>query len=118
MTPFVLNACKNIKVMRLTIKHERPSVFELKVVAKGNDEIEYEAIANDQFIVDKNRVVWLEANDEKQIPYVCQYYDPVNDITRRCPNPLNNAILVSRVNGLRMLEAVFTSGETEGFLNF
>ena len=64
MTPFVLNACKNVKVMRLSIEHERPSVFELKVVAKRNGEIEYEAIANDHFIIEDNRVVWLDADEE------------------------------------------------------
>ncbi len=102
MTSFVLNACKNIKVMRLSIEHERPSVFELKVVAKGNGEIEYEAIANDQFIIEDNCVVWLDADDKQQIPDVCQYYDPVKDITRRCPNPLNNATLITRTDKNRI----------------
>ena len=95
MTPFVLNACKNMKIMRLSIEHERPSVFELKVVAKGKGEIEYEAIANDQFIIEDNRVVWLDADDKQQIPDVCQYYDPVKDITKRCQDPLNNATLIT-----------------------
>jgi len=102
MTPFVLNACKNMKIMRLSIEHERPSVFELKVVAKGKGEIEYEAIANDQFIIEDNRVVWLDADDKQQIPDVCQYYDPVKDITRRCPDPLNNATLITRTDKNRI----------------
>jgi len=102
MTPFVLNACKNIKVMRLSIEHERPSVFELKVVAKGNSEIEYEAMANDQFVIEDNSVVWLDADNKLQIPNVCQYYDPVNDITRRCPDPLKNTTSITRTEKNRI----------------
>jgi len=102
LTPFVLNACKNIKVMRLSIEHERPSVFELKVIAKENNEIVYEALAHDQFIVDENRVVWLDADDKQQIPDVFQYYDPVKDITRRCPDPLKNATLITRTDKYRI----------------
>jgi hypothetical protein len=102
MTPFVLNDCKNIRITRLSIEHERPSVFELKVAAKGNNQIEYEAVANDQFIVEENQVVWLDADDKKQIPDVCQNYDPVKDVTRRCPNPLNNATLITRLDKNRI----------------
>jgi hypothetical protein len=102
MTPFVLYACKNLKIMRLSIEHKRPSVFELKVVAKENSEIEYEALADDQFIIEDNRVVWLDADDRKQIPDVCQYYDPVKEITRRCPNPLNNATSITRTDKNRI----------------
>ena len=102
LTPFVLNACTNVKVLNLSIEHERPSVFELKVVAKDNSEIEYEAIAKDQFILDDNRVVWLDADDQKQIPNVCQHYDPVRDVTRRCPDPLNEAIFITRTDQKRI----------------
>jgi hypothetical protein len=102
MTPFVLNACKDIKVMRLSIVHERPSVFELEVVSKGDSEIEYEAVANDRFLIENNRVVWLDADDKPQVPNVFQYYDPGKDITRRCPDPLNKATLISRTGENRI----------------
>jgi hypothetical protein len=102
MTAFVLHACKNITVMHLSIQQDRPSVFELEVVTKGNNEIEYEAMADDRFVIEDNRVVWLDADDKKQIPNVCQYYDPVKDITRRCPNPLNKATYISRTDQNRI----------------
>ncbi len=102
MTPFVLSACKNMKVMHLSIEHERPSVFELRVVSKENNEIEYEAIAPDQFSIEDNCVVWLDADDKQQIPNVCQYYDPVKDITRRCADPLNKATLITRTDKHRI----------------
>lgn len=104
MTPFVLNACKNIKVMRLSIEHERTSVFELEVVSKGDSEIEYEAIANDRFLIEDNRVIWLDADDKPQVPNVFQYYDPVRDMTKRCPDPFNKATSISRTgeNGIRV----------------
>ena len=109
LTPFVLNACKNIKLMCLSIEHERPSVFELKVLAKENLEIVYEAIANDHFVIEDNRVVWLDADDKKQIPDVCQSYDPVKDITRRCPNPLNEVSFTGRI-GENRIRAQYEAG--------
>jgi len=77
-------------------------VFELKVVAIEDNVIEYEAFANDQFIIEENRVIWLDANDKQQFPDVCQYYDPVKDITRRCPDPLNNATSITRTDKHRI----------------
>jgi hypothetical protein len=102
LTPFVLNECTNIKVMHLTVEHERPSVFELKVVAIENSEIEYEALASDQLIIEDNRVVWLDADDRKQIPNVYQHYDPVKDVTRRCPDPLKEATFITRTDKKRI----------------
>lgn len=75
MTPFVLNACKNVKVTRLSIEHVRPSVFELKVVEKGDGVIDYQAIGNDTFLIEDNQLVWLDAEDKRQIPNVFQYYE-------------------------------------------
>lgn len=98
MTPFVLNACRNVNVTRLSIEHVRPSVFELKVVEKGNSEVEYEAIGNDKFIIENNQLVWLDADDKRQIPNVFQYYDPVKDITRRCPDPLQGANSITKID--------------------
>jgi hypothetical protein len=102
MTPFVLNACRNVEVMRFSIEHERPSVFELTVVGKGNNEIEYEAMAGDRFVIKDNRVVWLDADGKNQVPNVCQIYKPVKDITRRCPNPLHHATWIIKTNKNRI----------------
>lgn len=102
MTPFVLNACQNIRIMRLSVEHERPSVFELEVCTKDNREIEFEAIAGDQFIIEENRVIWLDGDDNRQIPDVCQYYDPVMDITRRCPDPMKDATSITRTGKNRI----------------
>lgn len=102
MTPFVINACRNVKVTRLSIEHVRPSVFELKVVEKGNAEIVYEAIGNDQFLLENNQLVWLDADDKRQISNVFQYYDPVKDITRRCPDPLQGAVSITKIDNNRI----------------
>ena len=102
MTPFVINACRNVKVTRFSIEHVRPSVFELKVVEKGNAEIDYEAIGNDQFLLENNQLIWLDADDNRQIPNVFQYYDPVKDITRRCTDPLQGAHSIKKIDNNRI----------------
>ena len=40
MTPFVLAACEGVTVRNATIEQARPSVFELNVVAKGDNWID------------------------------------------------------------------------------
>ena len=102
MTPFVINACKNINITRLSIGQERPSVFELRVVSKKDHEIDFEVIGNDQFVLEDHRIVWLDADDKRQIPNVFQYYDPLKDITQRCPDPLKDATLIKRLDKNRI----------------
>ncbi len=102
MTPFVLNACKNIRLNNFSIEHERPSVFELKVHAKGDNAVDYEVITNDQFVIEDHRVVWLDADNKRQFPNVCQYFDPLRDLTKRCPDPLAKAAKISRVDKKRI----------------
>ncbi len=62
MTPFVLNACRNVTISRLSIEHVRPSVFELRVVDKGIQVINFEAIGDDTFLIEDGQLVWLDAN--------------------------------------------------------
>ena len=113
MTPFVMNDCKNVEITRLSIRHERPSVFELKVLSKENYQVELKAVGNDQFLIENNQIVWLDAENNRQIPNVCQVYDPVKDITRRRSNPFIDALSVTQT-GESGISSTYGAGSAMG----
>lgn len=102
MTPFILNACENVTVRGITVEHERPSVFELKVVSKKGGVVEYLAAEGDKFAVEKNRLIWFDADDNRQIPNLTQEYDPLRDITWRRSNPLAEAKTITSMGQRRI----------------
>ena len=97
MTPFVLSACRGVTVRGMTIEHERPSVFELKVISKKDGVVEYLAAEGDRFVVEKNRLIWFDADDKRQVPNLTQEYDPLRDTTWRRSNPLAGAKTITAI---------------------
>ena len=108
MTPFVLNACEKVMVRGMTVEHERPSVFELKVVRKKNGLVEYIAAEGDRFVIEKKRMIWLDADDNRQIPNLTQEYDPLCDTTWRRGNPLAGAKSITAA-GKRQIKVQYDS---------
>jgi hypothetical protein len=94
MTPFVLNACEDVAVRNARVEHVRPSVFELKVAAKGEGWIDYQSAAGDRYVIEGNHIVWLDADDKPQRPNCFVEYDPLLDTARRCPDPLAGALAI------------------------
>ena len=109
MTPFVLNACEAVTVRNARIEHVRPSVFELKVVAKGDDWIDYQPAAGDEYVIEGNHIVWLDADDKPQRPNCFVEYDPLLDTARRCSDPLAGAQAI-RDAGAGLLRAEYAPG--------
>ena len=97
MTPFVLNACKGVTVRGVTVEHERPSVFELKVLSKKDGVVEYLAAQGDRYVIEKNQLIWLDADDNRQISNLTQEYDPLRDTTWRRGNPLAGAKTITAI---------------------
>lgn len=91
MTPFVLNHCDGVTVRGAAIEHERPSVFELKVLAVGEDWLDLEPAAGDRYVIEGGSLIWLDADDQRQEANVFQIYDPLLDTVRRCGDPLAGA---------------------------
>ena len=106
MTPFVLNACDGVTVRGITVEHERPSVFELKVLSKKDGFVEYLAAAGDRFQIEKNRLVWFDADDNRQLPNLTQEYDPLTDTTWRRRDPLAGVKAVKAL-GKRRIRAQY-----------
>jgi hypothetical protein len=109
MTPLVLNACEAVAVRNARVEHVRPSVFELKVAAKGDGWIDYQPAAGDRYVIEGTHLVWLDADDKPQRANCFAVYDPLRDAVRRCPDPLAGALAI-RDAGAGLLRAQYPPG--------
>ena len=102
MTPFVLAACEGITVRNVTIEQARPSVFELVVVGKGDDWIDYKPAAGDHYRIEGKELVWLDGGDKPQRPNCFQDYNPLKDTTLRRSNPLAGTVKITKTSTHRL----------------
>jgi hypothetical protein len=101
MTPFVLNACEGVTIRGMTVEHEHPSVYELKAVAKENNTVDYLVAAGDRYVIEGIRLVWINADDQREACGLVQEYDPLRDTTWRSGDPLREALsIVQQGDGL------------------
>lgn len=105
MSPFVIDNCKNIKLINFTLDSADPSVVEITISKTGENFIEFEILPPTKFEVQEDRFYFYgdkwKFGDENINPdqkIIAQIYDPEFERTLRTSSPIQGYTKAEKID--------------------
>lgn len=102
MTSVLIDRSQNVTLKNFSVDAADPTVTEMTVESINGNQVIYKAHTTSNYTVSGNTLKWIGEYGWNFTSGPCQLYDPVQDITFRTGNPMDNSTALADLGNKRI----------------